>query len=419
MQQPPTPEPESASAAPLLRQLQAVLENSRHVAFADTGTLAAQIQNLVQDIHDHFEHTCSITALDLVESLLAGHQTILDRSEDVDGLVRDALRRGVDTWLELAAALRLKSPRARDWAGKTRAFFEANSSGIFDQLIANSRGLLNPEELRQLAWRYESEAKQAIKNQAPNEHCAAGVRACLGLRSIGVALSDIALIEKSVTLASSSPTPLQLAEIVQFAVKFDELPRARYWLRQPQWQQDPARKQSLEHALQLKSGEGTEAKAGLLNSLFDDLSSLSLHEYLQVADHQDIEVIRHRVIEIAQQQDDACESIDMLIMLAEVHAAAEILIGSESEISTAPSGSLLKWAQVFEAGAEYLAAILCYRHALQHAIRHHHALDRQPLADYLKKLQALDQLNPDYRQCRDHPNFLQRLQQQAGRLSSS
>ena len=72
--------------------------------------------------------------------------------------------------MEIAAEIRHTQHEEKiDWVQKTLHFFNTNEYGCFDNVIIScSRNLLTEQELTQLAWRFENNAKQALADKREN-----------------------------------------------------------------------------------------------------------------------------------------------------------------------------------------------------------------------------------------------------------
>jgi hypothetical protein len=60
------------------------------------------------------------------------------------------------------------------------------------------------------------------------------------MRAVAQAMKDMSLFEKATLLCSPQPNPLQMAEIIKFALSIEDLVRAQHWLDQTGWTEHKA-----------------------------------------------------------------------------------------------------------------------------------------------------------------------------------
>lgn len=207
-----------------------LVQNEEFVEYREAHALCTYLYSLLQAIADlaEFDLHEAMRALDL---LLNNHGVILNRVDDSNGEVGDVFRNAVSLWLDIAADLRELEPESRNWVELILVMFEDNDFGCFDNLISHSEELLEEEELKQLAWRFESEAKKALKSSGNEGYSFEAARSCIGLRSVAEALRNMNLYEKATLIISPVPNTLLLENIIAYAMNINELDRAEYWLQ--------------------------------------------------------------------------------------------------------------------------------------------------------------------------------------------
>lgn len=396
------------------QQLQQLLEGRDFIAYGETFAYASRLHNLLQDIHTLADVTGPDNAHHHLEQLLQTCHIIMLRTDDADGAIRDALRRAVDNWLAMAVQLRRRGCDSRDWSGAVRCFFENNHSGVFDTIIESSHELLTRDELQQLAWRFENVARQALKNTGDSVYNPDLAHACAALRSIGIALADIALVEKSVLLATPSPNTRQIADMVRRAIDFGQFERARHWLQQPAWEQDADGKLSLLALLSTHSPDSPHPGTELLHRFYDCPGELTLVAFLDHATTAERDGAIDTIVDLIGDHDDMHEAVAMWLILGDYQRAAHRLVNSEHELAESAATTLLQWASLFEANAEALAAILCYRVVINQLLRRNDDNSDRHAGHYLGKLGALDLAQPDYRRTATAAAYIEGLQKRFG-----
>lgn len=405
----------STSHQSIAQEIERLLTQTAFIDFHESHLFSLQLRNLLENINTLAETDDLFDAVEILEALLRGLDSILNRVDDSSGEIGDTLRGAAELWIELATNLRSRQPEARKWIETVLSFFDNNDFGIFDTFISHSGRLLCEEELRQLAWRFESDAKRALKRSTRTTHNREVSHACLGLRSVGKALKDIRLIEKSLLLNCPSPNTLQLSKMVLLAIEFDALDRADHWLAQPAWREDPSRRQALVNALLKKRGNIEQLKANLLEEFLGCPNELTLTAYLEFADPKESQSAMSEAVRLAEDHDDLHEAIAMLLLIDRVSQAAGILALHEAEVSGTHYSTLLKWLQAFEQAGETLATILCYRHLLMELLDRNHRKAYPYGANYFHRLLELDKQAPDYQSFGNAQAFIERLRKVHGR----
>src|SRR5690606_3725071 len=212
-----------------------IKKEKKFIDYYGSGKFSTRLQSILLDINTLLREQDVKQAFQATEQLLWLSESVLERADDSNGSIGEVFNYAVDQWLDIAAELRSLEPDAENWVEKVLHIFGDNDYGVFDNIIRHSHLLLLPEELTQLAWRFEAEAKKALQNPPrENEYNSQAAHACIALRSVAEAKDDMALFEKSYLLSSPAPNSLQIEQIVQFALAVSDFERAQFWLTQPQ-----------------------------------------------------------------------------------------------------------------------------------------------------------------------------------------
>ncbi|TQV67260.1 hypothetical protein FKG94_26055 [Exilibacterium tricleocarpae] len=409
------------SADPLARVLQrqiAQLTNADDfIGYHGAYDFSCRLQSLLLDIEALAEHD-HVQALERLEQLLNSQDNLLNYVDDSDGEVSGALRDGVDLWLKIAADLRQIQPDAREWVSEVLCFFDHNDYGCFDNIIRHSRFLLSEQELKKLAWRFETDAKKAMgdKRIAGYKHKAA--HACIGLHGVAEALDDMALYEKGTLITSPKPNTLQLEQMVEFALEIDEWERAEYWLQQSQWQDDQKRHTSLHNRLLELQGNIEQLKQNLLQAYQDSPSEYTLMAYWEFASAKEKRTLAKQVRTVTGTLPDGQGAIGMLLIIEAFEEAEQYLVDHYAELAGTWYTTLLNWLEQFETAGCKLAIVICYRLLLVDLLDRGKSQAYHHGARYFHKLLALDSSINDYQGLDRAQDFVHQIQQKHWRKRS-
>lgn len=271
-----------------LKQIRAISQEDDFISYNECPDFAFRLSELLNDIDILLTDQDAKLALQATERFIGLIDSVMERADDSNGELGDIFREAIAQWLGIAARLREQEPDAEQWVEKVLYFFDGNDYGCFDQVIADSGNLLTEQELRQLAWRFENEAKQALANKSNSrQYNSAAAHACIGLESVAEALEDMALYEKATLLRSPQPNAMQMASIVEFALHIGDEARAEYWLAQPGWEQRVYEKKQLINKLLEQQGNVTQIKQNLLDEFQQHPTGHNLQQYLRLADAEE------------------------------------------------------------------------------------------------------------------------------------
>lgn len=411
----------SAQAKILNKQIRSLLQQDHFIPYSGAYDFSCRLERLLKDI-DLLAEDSPDQALRLTEDLLNAHGALFERADDSDGFIGDVIRRAVDQWLNIAAKVREKSPDTRDWLEAVLAFFNHNDYGCLDKVISHSRVLLTDTELRQLAQRFEADAKNALKDAPSEGYNHKVAHALIGLKSVGEALEDIELFEWGTLIDSPEPNPLQIENIVKFAFQVKALERAEYWLRQPQWEQADDRykeqKNRLHNELLDIQGNIAQLKHNLLQQFMEAPNEYRLSGYWDIADESEREMVAERVRSLTSDPTNKTEAVSMLLFIGDVGEAGQYLIDHYTHINGEFYGTLLAWIERFQQLNDPLPTIVCYRLLLCDLLDRGYSKAYHHGADYFRALLALDKQNPNYQRLGNAAAFIRMLQKKHWRKRS-
>lgn len=403
----------------LHRQIEQLQREDEFIGYHSSYAFSCRLQSLLLDINTLLREQDTEQALRLTEAFLLLVDSIFKRCDDSDGDIGELFREAVDQWLDIAAELRATQADSIDWVEKVLCFFDNNDYGCFDNVIANSRNLLTEDELKQLAWRFENQARKALDEPSDDQGYNFEVaHACIGICSVAEALDDMALYEKSVLITSPQPNTLQIAGIIQFALEIKKLERAEYWLKQPEWQQDKTRQKTLQNELLKLQGNVQQLKQNLLDDFINTPNDFTLSNYWKFADEQERQAIQSKVATLAKASNNVQEAISMLLMVGNMDQAAHTVITHASQLDELYYGTLLNWVELFENNQQALATIVCYRALLSDLLNRGYSKAYHHGAHYFHQLLELDRHIDDYQELMDAQAFIKLIQKNHWRKRS-
>lgn len=400
-------------------QLEQIIAEERFIDYYASHGHAYRLQSLLEDIGTLAEVSPN-QALLLAEKILHRHEAIMEGVDDSSGSVGDTLRHAVDLWLSIAAKLRSDQPDARNWVKAVLGFFDNNDYGCLDDIISHSCDLLTEQELRQMAERFEIDAKIALTSTNPSApgYNPKASHARIGMQSVAEALGDVILYEKATLLTSPQPNTLQVERIVEFALSINALERAAYWLDQPLWQEDKFRHARLSNLLLKKQGNTKQLKQNLLQAFQDTPNEHTLTEYCEIATNQEKQAIRKQVLQMADGLKNHSIAIQLLLVTDATEKASEHMVQYWDKLDNLFFGTLLSWVDQFKTLKDPLATILCYRLLIIDLLDRGYSKAYHHGADYYHALLTLDKQKPDYQGLGNAQDFIRQLRQKHSRKRS-
>lgn len=407
----------------LKQELESIIYTVDFIDYRHAGSFANRLERVLHTACDRVASQDPVAALGLVEHFMSLVEQVFERVDDSGGDIGILFREVIELWLNLAEEVRKQEPEgATPWVERVLYYFEHNDYGVFDELIPNAQHLLTEQELRQLAWRFENDARKALQagpeTDTPGSYNHEAAHACIGLASVASALDDMDLYEKSTLIHSPEPNTLQLASIVRFAFSIKDYDRARYWLSQKVWSERPDEHTRLNNELFRLQGDMQGLKANLLNAFFQQTNTYCLQGYWKLADASEKAEQHPRIAAIAEQEDDLVTTVEILLIIDEPAQAAMSLVAGEQQLEQVYYTYFTDWVARLEQAQEWLATILCYRTLLSDILNSGRSKAYGHAARYFHKLLQLDRQQPDYGKFGDAQQYIELLQQKHGRKRS-
>ena len=360
-------------------------------------------------------------AFDMTDKFLRSANSLFERIDDSSGTVADVYRELVELWISAAEKLRSSDgmliegavidATSIDWMAKILSYFNDNDYGIYDGLLPLCGSLLSKDELRKLAWRFENQARKALKENTGNGYDFEANHACIGLRSVAEALQDVELYERATLITSPNPNELQKEQLAAYCLEQKLPERTLNWL-QGEWEPCFSGKQTrLLEACHQQLGN-SDAVLLLRQREYAQRPDLhSLEALLEILDPKEQGVQKQKAREQAPDLPLLDQAIPILFKLEEIALAADTLRKRHAELPQVFYPSLIDWAKQFER-AEPLAAVLCYRALLNDILNEGRSKAYGYAVNYFNKLSFLDAGISDYQNSPNARQYIAELQQQ-------
>lgn len=401
------------------RQLKQIKDEQTFVDYYSSGGFSSRLESILIDIDTLLREQNPKQALQATEDFLWMSDSALERSDDSNGDIGGVFMDAIDQWLDIAAELRRKQPDAENWLEKALNFFNQNDYGCFDNILRNSRNVLTEEELRQLAWRFENDARKAVKiSKNTDNYNSEAAHACIGLGSVAEALGDSELFEEATLITSPTPNTLQIECIVNFVLTLGDFKRAEYWLAQPQWKNDKPRYRLLRNKRLEVMGETKALKTFLRDDFLADPSEYTLEPYWHLATKTEQKQIRKKVTQLSETAKNLPDTIAMLMLVENLKQAEALMLARISELDDLYYGTLLFWLERFETAEHTLACVVCYRCLIRDVLNRGYTKAYRHGARYFHQLLKLDKKITTYKTLDNAQSFIQSLQEQHWRKRS-
>ncbi|WP_428243888.1 DUF6880 family protein [Gynuella sp.] len=397
-------------ASAIQQQLTQFREDSAFFDVYSSKGYTTYLQSLLADIDNLLRPQDPQQALQATEQFLWLHSTALESVDDSDGEVGDVFREAVSQWLKIACEVRSRQADAENWTEKLLSFFNANDYGVLDDVIRDSSDLLTTNELTQLAWRFETDLKKALKTNGQKGYNFKAAHASIGMRSVAEALSNMELYEKSCLLFSPHPNTQQLQEVVAFALAIGEFDRAWYWLNKPIWKDDPLRFKKLRNSLLALQGDKKTLKKNLAEDFQQNPNALTLQDYWKVANKTERKALYQQMPKWTESAHALHDAVSMAFIVGHHDLAEKLLLKNKQALTDCYYGLHLNWLEQLDEKKHPLGCIACYRCLLNDVLQQGRSKAYRHAADYFQKLLILDKHISNYKNLDDAQSYIHRLQ---------
>ncbi len=400
------------------KRIQSLKRGSRHIDYRESFAFSLLIEAIVADITPLVEVAPKI-ACEVLNKFVETHSKVFERCDDSSGVVGECYREASALWLKSAALWRAQDDKCQlDWPSEVVTRHYGNEYGIWDGVISNSLGLLTHDELKQLAWRFEGEAKRAMQENTQNRFSFAASRSLLGLASVAQALGDIVMYERSTLIMSPKPNDLQKHSLAKFCLQQNDGERALTWLNRPfevSFRGEGIRLLDEAYVLLGRTPELIELRTEVYERTPNLLNMESL---LSILPEKQQDGVRSAALDNAYQSDDFYTSISTLIDLNAMALAAQKVVEQSDKVGATFYGVLVVWAKQFEQSECALAATVCYRYLLDDILQSARSKAYQHGARYYQALARLEEQIQGYEGLIDHGAYQAIIDEKHKRKSS-
>jgi hypothetical protein len=405
----------------LKKRVQSLKRSTRFIGYGESYVFSQILSNILQDIKNFLLPLSPKKSFELLELFFASAKNTLERVDDSGGWVGGCYDEAVTLWLAVASAWQSSDEACEiNWQEEVYRLFQDNNYGVYDGLISGSAELLKEDALRQLAWRFENDARKALNSAEDNDkkYNSAASHACIGLRSVAEALQDIALYERATLITSPDPNSLQKESLAKFSLQLGQPVSALKWL-DTSWGErfEHDRLRLLDQCYQ-QLGD-TEKLRDLRKQLYRQYPSFdSLSQLIEVSLASEKNQLLMQARSDAKTMSDLSIAVDLLIHLEDFAAAEALVISRFEDLARCYYPDLIDFAKAFETQGKTLGAILCYRVLLEDILNEARSKAYPHAARYYKKLRALSKSYPGYDRFADFITYDSALKSQHARKHS-
>ncbi len=400
----------------LRKRIASLKRGRRFIDYRASFDFARELESTLADIESGLLERSPQHAFDLVDRFLATAESVLNRVDDSGGAVGDVYRQAVLLWLTAAAGWRDANI---DWLERIDQLYQQNDYGVLDPLLPNAHLLLKPDQLKQLAWRYENALRKALKSpEQEDKFNFAALHSGVALGQVADALHDPALYERSVLIHSPQPNHLQMKSICEKYLQYEQPESAMRYLKQAWEDRFEHDRLELLDKVCVQMGDRKQLKVIRSRLFQSEQSYASFTRYLEALDEDEKEKACRSAIRQAEQGGDILHSADLLLNLGQTKSAQALVLARHLELAECFYDGLLRLAKAFEKADYNLAATACYRALLLDILAQARSKAYGHAARYFKKLEALAKRIKVFKPLPTHHAYVEQLRSVHGRKKS-
>lgn len=399
----------------LQKQITSLKRGRKFYDYYETDGFGDEIQQLLAEIEQHILPKSPERAFALLDAFLNTAANSLERCDDSNGYVGGLYQQACLLWLQ--AAKRSPAP-PEGWLERVKRMAANNDYAVFDPLLPNAHLLLSNDQLRQLAFYYETGLRKALDQGADDLRYLSWK---VNLLAIAEALKDTDLYRRAVLLASPQPNPIQLEDLAQFYMRCEDYQGALQWLTEP-WPTTAWRDENIERlSLLAQCHQALNKPQQRLEALRSRLKLSPTFENLQalipLVTKDEATRLRQQAIDLVMQKNSVTAKLELLLRLEEFELAREIVVADQEELSQCHYATLTRLLELTPAEAIHVRIVLL-RCLLDDILNRGKSQAYRHAAVYLKALRTLDQQKPEYAPLISHADYEQQLREQHGRKRS-
>lgn len=400
----------------LRKRIASLKRGRRFIDYRASFDFSRELEATLDDIESGLlEHSPEL-AFDLSDRFLATAESVLNRVDDSGGAVGEVYRQAVLLWLTAAKGWRNTNV---DWLERVYQLYQQNDYGVLDPLLPNANLLLTPDQLKQLAWRYENALLKALKSpEREGKANFVALHSGVALGQIADALRDPALYERSVLIGSPQPNNLQMKSMCEKFLQYGQPDEAMRYLDQAWESRFEHDRLELLDKVYVQTGDRQQLKVIRCRLFQSEQSYASFTRYLEALDEDEKEKAYSSAIKQAEQGGNILSSADLLLNLGQTERAQALVLGRFQELTECFYDSLLRLAKAFEEADSNLAATACYRILLLDILAQARSKAYGHGARHYKKLEVLAKRIKEFKPLPTHHAFVQQLHSAHGRKKS-
>ncbi len=400
----------------LRKRIVSLKRGRRFIDYRASFDFARELEAILADIESGLLVRSPEHAFDLVDRFLATAESVLNRVDDSGGAVGEVYRQAVLLWLAAAAGWRDANI---DWLERIDQLYQQNDYGVLDPLLPNAHLLLAPDQLKQLAWRYENALRNALKSPEQEDKVNfVALHSGVALGQIADALHDPALYERSVLIPSPQPNPLQMKSICEKYLQYEQPESAMRYLNQAWESRFEHDRLELLDKVCVQMGDRKQLKEIRSRLFQSEQSYASFTRYLEALDEDEKEQACRSAIKQAEKGGDILRSTDLLLNLGRPENAQSLVLARHQELAACFYDGLLRLAKAFEKADCDLAATACYRSLLLDILAQARSKAYGHGARYFRKLEALAKRIKVFKPLPTHRAYVEQLRSAHGRKKS-
>ncbi len=400
----------------LRKRIASLKRGRRFIDYRASFDFARELEAVLADIESGLLERSPEHAFDLIDRFLATAESVLNRVDDSGGAVGEVYRQAVLLWLTAAKGW----PDANvDWLERIYQLYRQNDYGVLDPLLPNAHLLLTPDQLKQLAWRYENALRKVLKSpEQKGKVNLVALHSGVALGQIADALRDPALYERSVLIRSPQPNNLQMKSICEKYLQYEQPESAMRYLNQAWESRFEHDRLELLDKVCVQMGDRKQLKVIRFRLFQSEQSYASFTRYLDTLDEDEKEKACSSAIKQSEQGSDILRSADLLLNLGQTESAQALVLARHQELAECFYDGLLRLAKAFEKADCNLAATACYRALLLDILAQARSKAYGHGARYYKKLEALAKRIKVFKLLPTHHAYVEQLHSVHGRKKS-
>lgn len=381
----------------------------RFIDYHQSFAFSQELEQVLNGIKDLLINKKWADSFDVVDAFLLTTSVTFERVDDSAGVIGDVYREAVDLWVQAADQCKQNKLTNINWSEKVLDYFNNNDYGICDNLLPQCGNLLSTDELKQLAWRFEAQAKSALKNPLEQGYNFDAAKACIGLQSVAEALEDVELYERATLITSPNPNDMQKQSLAEYCLEIGLPERALTWLT-GEWTGYQKREQNKLLIACYQQLNQPDQVLDIHRRQFQRSPEWStLKPLLEIVDESEKQQLIQQACDLAQQLPRLELAIDLLYQLGQSGQAAKVLFTRADELPTVGYPTLLEWVKQWHK-SEPLIAVLCYRTLLLDILESGRSKAYHHAADYFNRLLQLGRQIDNYHNFPDNQQFVSSVQ---------